>query len=283
MAEKLDRRLHAFRPDLADEKLKGRVDAARFIEGVPARVTAPVANLHAGPDKDAAVDTQLLFGEDVEVFDQAEGWAWVQSTVDGYVGYVPDEQIGQREADATHLVAVPRSFVYPEAELKKPQLAAHSMGARLRVDGEEEKRGTLYAVLSDGSAMIARHLVPVGLFAQDYVSVAETFLHTPYLWGGRSGFGIDCSGLVQLSLQMAGRNCPRDADMQEQGLGDPVSRTELQRGDLVFWKGHVAIMMDETTIIHANGNTMSVAIEPLEQAIARVERLYGQPTSYRRP
>jgi len=280
--EKLDRRLHAFRPDLADVKLQGRVEAERFVEGRPARVVAPVSNIHAAPAFDAGVDSQLLHGEGVRVFDEAEGWFWIQAETDNYVGYVETATLAQGATDLTHVVCAVRSFVYPQAELKSPPVDAHSMGARVKVVGQEEKRGTRYALLAGGGAMIADHLRPVDDHAPDYVEIAERFLHTPYLWGGRSGFGIDCSGLVQLSMQMAGRLCPRDTDMQASGLGEPVDQPQLRRGDLVFWKGHVAIMLDEQSIIHANGHTMTVAIEPLEQAIERVARLYDRPTGYRR-
>ncbi|KFB08363.1 NlpC/P60 family protein [Nitratireductor basaltis] len=281
--EKLDRRLHAFRRDLADTRLKGRVEADRFVEGWPARVAVPIVNVHSAPSTTAGMDTQLLHGEDVQVFEEADGWSWVQADADNYVGYVESAGLEMKTEHLTHVVCVPRSFAYPQAELKTPPLRCHSMGARLHVSAHEEKRGTRYAILADGSAMIANHLQPLEQDDGDYVAVAECFLHTPYLWGGCSGCGIDCSGLVQLSMQMAGRACPRDTDMQENHFLHEVEQAELRRGDLVFWKGHVAIMLDDERIIHANGHTMTVAIESLELAIERVARLYDRPTGYRRP
>ncbi|WP_163272225.1 NlpC/P60 family protein [Chelativorans alearense] len=279
----LDRRLNAFRPDLADKRLTGRVEAERFVAGEPAVIAAPVADLHSAPDVGAGIDTQLLHGEAIQVFERKDGWAWVQAARDGYVGYVDEAAAGRPLAALTHVVCVPRSFVYPEPELKAPMTTVHSMGARLAVTGEVEKRGTRYALLASGEAMIARHLRPIERHAEDFVSVAEQFLHTPYLWGGTSGFGIDCSGLVQLPMLMAGRNVPRDTDMQAEGIGAALDPEKgLKRGDLVFWRGHVAIMTDGAHVIHANGHTMTVSREPLGEAIRRIEPLYGMPTGYRR-
>lgn len=281
----LDRRLNAFRPDLADLRLKGQVDASHFSAGKAARVMAPVLDVHSAPDASAGMDTQFLRGQLVRVFERQSGWAWVQAERDGYVGYVNEAGLGDSGEEATHQVVTQRSFVYPRAELKTPIIGAHSMGAALQVVGEEETRGTRYFLLASGGAMIAGHLSPISSPQADYVTVAERFLHTPYLWGGASGFGIDCSGLVQLSMHMAGRKAPRDTDMQANGIGEPFDHTQtpLRRGDLVFWRGHVAIMLDGVQMVHANGHTMTVAREPLREAIDRIAPLYGQPTGYRRP
>lgn len=278
----LDRRLHAFRPDLADIALKGEVDAQRFITPEPAMIIQPVVALRPRPDQAVGIDNELLLGEEVRVFERNKGWAWVQAVDDGYVGYLREETLGP-VAPPTHVVTVPRTFVYSGADLRFPARMALSMGSRLAVVGEAETRGTRYLLLADGGALVARHLRPLAdPPAPDYVSVAGLFLETPYLWGGKSGFGIDCSGLVQLALRMAGHVAPRDSDMQASGLGTTIERQQLRRGDLVFWKGHVAIMENETTMIHANGNTMSVARETLEAAIERIGWLYGTPTGYRR-
>lgn len=279
----LDRRLNAFRPDLADIALRGKVDAERFVTPEPAMVLGPVVALRPKPDRATGIDTELLLGEEVRVFERAEGWAWVQAVDDGYVGYLPEDALGPVVA-ATHIVTVPRTFVYSGADLRFPTRTALSMGSRLTIAGEAETRGTRYLLLADGGALVAHHLRPVSdPPALDYVLVAGLFLETPYLWGGKSGFGIDCSGLVQLAMRLAGHAAPRDSDMQASGLGMPIERKDLRRGDLVFWKGHVAIMEDEMTMIHANGHTMTVARETLEAAIERIGWLYGTPTGYRRP
>ncbi|WP_242219507.1 NlpC/P60 family protein [Shinella zoogloeoides] len=279
-----DRRLHAYRPDLAEEALRGSVTAGHYVAGTPARLSAPVASLRPRPDETAGIDTQVLFGEGVRVLDRADGWAWVKSDFDGYVGYLPETALDATVTPATHVVAVPRTFAYTGPDLRTPTAFALSIGSRLTVVGDSETRGTRYFTLEGGQSVVAGHCLPVGGTASDdYVAIAGRFLETPYLWGGRSGFGLDCSALVQLSMMLAGKSAPRDSDMQAAGLGTPIEREELRRGDLVFWKGHVAIMEDEATIIHANGHTMSVAREPLADAIERTGYLYQQPTGYRRP
>jgi len=282
-----DKRLHAFRPDLADARLKGEVTADRFVTGKPARIVASVADMLGEPRPDAGLNTQLLRGDNVTVFDEAEGWAWVQAERDGYVGYVSGGFLGPRSETPTHMVSAPRSFLYSGPDLRFPRLGELSLGSSVTVKDFAETRGTRYALLSTGEAMIAGHLRPVGEFSGDYVAVAETLLMTPYLWGGSTAFGIDCSGLVQLSMRMAGRDVPRDSDMQAARLGEPVEAgsgySRLRRGDLAFWKGHVAIMTDERTMIHANGHTMLVSREGLAEAIGRIVYLYGGPTGFRRP
>lgn len=284
MPEMLDRRINAYRDDLAEERLRGLVDAKRFVEGTSAAFTVPVTPLRARPDLSCGTDTELLYGETARVLDIAESWAWVKSDIDGYVGYVPQEALAPPEATPTHIVAVPRTFLYRGADLRFPQAFALSMGSRLHVVGEAETRGTRYFLLDGGLAVVADHCAPVGSpIGGDYVSIAARFLETPYLWGGRSGFGIDCSGLVQLSMQMAGRRVLRDTDMQAGTIGQPIGRDELTRGDLVFWKGHVAIMENEKTLLHANGHTMTVSREGLDAAIQRIGWLYAEPTGYRRP
>jgi len=286
MSDNLDRRSHAYRSDLADIRLKGQVEAERFAGGTPGQVIVPVADIRPRPEASSSIDTQALLGEALTVFERSDGWAWIQLKADGYVGYVREDAIGEGSTAATHLVSVPRTFVYPGPDLRFPHLKVLSMGSRVRVTGSAETRATPYAMLDDGSATIATHLRPVGETAdEDAVAIAVQFLHTPYLWGGRSGLGIDCSGLVQMALAMTGKSAPRDSDQQAAGLGkviDPDS-DGLQRGDLVFWKGHVGFLEDAGTLLHASGGTMYVTREPLGAAIDRIAKLYGPPTAYRRP
>lgn len=283
----LDPRLNAFRGDLADHRLEGRVNSARFVEGRRAIVAAPVLDLKSRPEPHAGIDTQLLCGDVVLAFEEVEGWAWVQAERDGYVGYASADALAAATNEPTHVVVAQRTFVYPGPELKMPPVACHSMGALLNVLDFVENRGTRYARLGSGEAVIAGHLQPAEWHAADFVAVAETLLHTPYLWGGTSAFGIDCSGIVQLALRLSGRMVLRDTDMQAASIGDALDPgsdlSGLQRGDLVFWKGHVGIMRDEETLLHANGHSMSVASEPLHNAIERISHLYGRPTGFRRP
>lgn len=282
-----DSRLHAFRPDLADARLQGEVVAERFVAGHSARISASVADVRKAPRPDSGLNTQLLFGDEVVVFEEAEGFAWLQAERDGYVGYVSSGDLAARGADPTHVVTALRTFVYPGPDMKFPRSGQLSIGSQVAVTGFAETRGTRYGLLPSGEAIVLQHLAPLGTTTDDFVAVAERLIDTPYLWGGFSAFGIDCSGLVQLSMRMTGRNVLRDSDMQEASLGMPVDAgadfSGLQRGDLVFWKGHVAIMTDAENMIHANGHTMTVAREGFRQAIDRIGYLYGGPTSFRRP
>jgi len=279
-----DKRLHAIRDDLADVRLRSQVEVPRYAEGRRAFVRAPVVDLKRKPSESAGIDTQLIYGASVLLFDEAGEWAWVQSEHDGYVGYVDASVLAEAQERPTHRIVVPRTFIYPGADLRFPRGSVLSMGSVVAVSGEAETRGMRYALTADGNALIAGHLRPISENAQDYVAVAELFLNTPYLWGGTTGFGIDCSGLVQTSMMMAGRKVLRDTDMQEATIGEEIDPAKgLRRGDLVFWKGHVAIMVDPQMMIHANGHTMLVSLEPLADAIKRIGYLYGQPTRYRRP
>ena len=271
----LDPRLHAFRPDLADARLKGEVEAVRFVEGRPRRVIAAAAPMKRTPRPDAPLDSEVLCGETFTVFEElGEGWSWGQLETDAYVGYVPTEALGDMTPAPTHRVTALRTFVYPGPDMKLPASACLSLGARLPLAGEAETRGTSYRLLAGGEgAVVHVHVVPLDAPAEnDFVEAAERFLNTPYLWGGRTSVGLDCSGLVQLALMAAGRPAPRDTDLQETMLGEAVAGGpgDVNRGDLVFWRGHVGIMIDGEYIVHASGHHMSVVIEPLRDAVDRI-------------
>lgn len=283
----LDHRLHAYRPDLADSSLRGKVDAAAFTQGTRKRIIVPVSDLRSKPEPTSGPQSQLLYGDEVTVFEQANGWSWVQALRDGYVGYMPDAELGDIGNAPTHRICVPRTFIYSGADLRFRQTNTLSLGSAVVITEFVENRGSRYGLLADGTAIFAKHLRAIDEVADDYVTSAESLLNTPYLWGGASGFGIDCSALVQLAMLDTGRNVLRDSDMQGDNLGDIIEAGEdyanLQRGDLVFWPGHVAIMASPDMMIHANGHTMTVCYEPLREAVDRIAYLYDLPSHFRRP
>ncbi|QGY01418.1 NlpC/P60 family protein [Methylobacterium mesophilicum SR1.6/6] len=280
MTEPLDPRLTPARPEVADIRLRGQVAAARFVAATPRRVMAPAAPLHRAPSPEAGLDTEALLGDAVALYDEADGFAFVQLVRDGYVGYVPAACLGPAEPEPTHRVTALRTFLYPEPDLKRPVRAHLSLGARLVVTGQSGSY-----LETPGGYVFAAHCAPVAHREPDHVATAARLIGTPYLWGGRTSLGLDCSGLVQLCLDAAGLPCPRDADMQERDLGRPLplDLSGLRRGDLVFWRGHVGLMRDPETLIHANGHHMAVAAEPLAGAVARIEaNSFGAVTGIRR-
>ncbi|HUI96833.1 MAG TPA: NlpC/P60 family protein [Xanthobacteraceae bacterium] len=263
-----DPRLTPARPDLAAARLRGQVEAARFVEGIAREVRDESAPLRREPAPDAPLDTEALRGERVTVYETTEeGWCWGQLDRDGYVGWLPANALMAPGPTPTHVVAALRTLAFPGPSIKLPPVAAYSLGCRLAVTRVE---GPL-AVTAAGFVP-ARHLAPVDAAEPDFVAVAERFVGVPYLWGGKTSFGIDCSGLVQVALQAAGIACPRDSDMQEGALGTPVPAdlANLRRGDLMFWKGHVAIVRDGATLLHANAFHMAAAVEPVADAVARI-------------
>jgi cell wall-associated NlpC family hydrolase len=272
----LDKRLNVFRPDLADIALKGQCDAEHFVEPTLAHCIAPVTAVFRTPAADAMQTSQVLFGENLKVFERKNGWAWVQVIRDGYVGYVAEPVLAEGLMEATHHIATRSAHLYPEANLKTQPARAIPMNAQIKVIATSGD----YASLSSQDFVFAAHVSSKS--QQDFVVVAEQFLHTPYLWGGKTVWGIDCSGLVQTALHACGQTCPRDSDMQEHGLGHEVTHDKRKRGDLVFWKGHVGIMQNETTLLHANGHHMLVVSEPLTTAITRIAAKGSEITAVKR-
>jgi cell wall-associated NlpC family hydrolase len=275
----LDRRLTPARPDLAAAYLSSLVDAPRYAEGRGMQVIEASAPLRRSPQADAPLETEALFGEALTVYDEGEGWAWAQLERDHYVGYLPRSALGT-PTEPTHRVAALRTHAYPGPSIKLPPRLALSLGARLAVARQEGD----FAVTEDGLHLWAHHLAELGSHEPDFVAVAERFLETPYLWGGRTSEGIDCSGLVQTALAATGIDAPRDSDMLEAAMGAPVAVDGPRaRGDLVFWKGHVGIMRDALILVHANGWHMKVVSEPLAEARARIAASGGgEVTSVRR-
>ncbi len=283
MAEsKLDARLTPARPDLAAKHLEGQVSATRFVEGEVFEVSCGVAPMRREPFSGAMQETEALKGERVTIYDRTEeGWAWGQLHGDGYVGWLPDIALYRPAAEPTHKVTALRTFAFPGPSIKLPPAETLSLGSRLAVVRED----ATFAVTQEGWYVPRRHVAALGAVETNFVSVAERFVGTPYLWGGRSSLGIDCSGLVQTALAACGIQAPRDSDMQEAALGRPLPLTEqtrLQRGDLLFWKGHVAIARDADSIVHANAYHMATAIEPVHEAIARIAAAGSPLTTIKR-
>jgi cell wall-associated NlpC family hydrolase len=271
------------RPDLAAKRLEGRVTAARFVEGTSRDVIDAQAPVRRNPSHEAPLDTQALKGERVTIYETSgEGWCWAQLESDGYVGWLPDNALAAPGPRVTHKVTALRTLVFPAADIKQPPLETLPLGAQLAIRSIDER----FAVTERGEYVPARHVAMLDAYESDFVSVAEKFLGTPYLWGGKTGLGLDCSGLVQISLNACGIDCLRDSDMQERNAGAAIdagsSLQHLQRGDLIFWKGHVAIARDKTMIIHANAFHMAVAIEPVADAVARIRAAGSEITSVRR-
>ena len=272
-----DPRLVLAREGRASAWLQGVVPAGTYIEPIPMTPRLGWAALRRAPAPDAEQIDQLLFGERFGVLETAGGWCFGQAARDGYVGWVEAAALAHGPPAPTHRVARLTAAVFAEPDARAPALAALPMNALVAVAAEE--RG--FAKVAGGGWAPLAHLSPIGLFATDPAAVAERWLGTPYVWGGRGGLGVDCSGLVQAALFACGRACPRDSD-QQAALGAPVKAAELARNDLVVWPGHIGLMLDATRLVHASGVQMAVVIEPLARAVAARRATAGEPTAFRR-
>ena len=274
-----DPRVTPARKDLAAAHLEGKVEAARFAEGTPYDVARGRAALRLAPATDARIDTELLFGERFTVYEIANGWAWGQSQLDDYVGYVAADELRAPGKAADHRVTFPMTPLLPAPDFKRPARDMLPMNAKVKV----MDRDGFFARIAPEGYVFAGHIAPIGTKAGDWVTVAEKFAGVVYLWAGKTFAGVDCSGLVQTALEAGGIAAPRDADMQEAALGRALEiRSDLgglARGDLVFWKDHVGVMLDPSRILHANTHFMAAIVEPLSEAVARIA---GPITSIKR-
>ncbi|HXF88792.1 MAG TPA: NlpC/P60 family protein [Xanthobacteraceae bacterium] len=278
-----DPRVTPARPDLAARFLEGKVQAARFVDGELREVVEAQAPVRREPRPDASLDTEALKGERVMVYETIEeGWAWVQLQNDRYVGWMPASALAVPGPEPTHRVATLRAPVLMGASIKMPTLEVLPFGATLAILREEGRFG----ITSHGCYVPLVHVARLNEFERDFVAVAERFVGVPYVWGGKTSLGLDCSALVQVSLTACGIACPRDSDMQEAVVGRPVAVGDdlsgVARGDLVFWKGHVAIVRDEKHFLHANGFHMAVAIEPIRETLTRFAAEGSSVTGIRR-
>lgn len=283
-----DPRITPVRPDLAAAHLRGKVEAERFVEGIKKRVVGSKAPLRRSPSHEAALNTEALHGEGVTVYETtAEGWCWGQLDLDGYVGWLPNAALGDEGLAPTHRVKAHHTLVFPAPDIKRVPRFTYFFGSRVSVVRMKD----MFAVNEIGGTIQSQgfiplqHLAPIGEHETDFVGVAQRFLGMPYLWGGRSNIGLDCSGLVQIALQSAGYDCPRDSDMQAK-IGKEVSfagdESALRRGDLVCWNGHIGIVSARGRLLHANAFHMAVAEEPLSEAIARIRDAGSDVTTVRR-
>lgn len=277
-----DPRTMPARPDLAADFLRGKVESQRFVSGVQKSVIAGRAPLHVEPSREAMRDSELLYGETFTVYEDKGGWAWGQAVRDGYVGYTPSSSLGDAGPPADHRIVALSTPLLRQASLKTSPIDMLPLNARAKVIGREAK----CLQIEGGGFVYEKHIAPLSYRAPDWVAVAERFLGVPYVWGGRTLAGLDCSGLIQTALEASGVEVPRDSDQQEQALPQNVATTaeldNLRRGDILFWTEHVGVLLDETRLLHANGFYGEVAIEPLRIAVARIAATANAITSIKR-
>jgi cell wall-associated NlpC family hydrolase len=274
----MDPRITAARPDIADIALADRLFAPYYARAEPRRCNSAAAMLRAAPSDAATAVSQILPGEEFHLLDISGDWCWGYCAIDGYVGYLPTAALRAMDATPTHLVGTTGALVFARPDIKAPLLGTLPVGSRVAgtvVDG--------FLALADGGHLHPRHIVPIAARAADPVAIACSLAGMPYLWGGRGGGGIDCSGLVQIALARCGTSAPRDSDQQAASVGTALDADmPARRGDLIFFPGHVGLMVDGHHIVHANAYAMAVTIDPLADVVARIAADHAQPILNRR-
>lgn len=262
-----DRRVTPARPDLAAAHLKGRIAAERYSKGRVSHIACAHTALRAEPSDDATLETELLFGENFTIYDERDGWVWGQAALDSHVGYARAADFVPRASEPTHRVVVRATPLLPAPDAKRPAREILPLNSKVEVAAASAR----FVRLKGGLYVFSGHVAPLSQHQADWVLVAEGFLGVPYVWGGKTFAGLDCSGLVQTALEAGGIEAPRDTDLMEAALGHALPLdAKLRRGDLIFWKGHMGVMLDATGLLHANGFAMCVSIEPLATARRRI-------------
>lgn len=280
MSQAYDRRVTAIREGAASIALQGLHPAQTYPAPVAMQVSVPVVPIRAAPVGDAEQWDQMVFGEGFDLLAEVDGFGWGQARRDGYVGYVDLEALSAPVLVPTHRISALRTYGFSAPSIKSAPVGLYSLNGLVTAEARE---GRFVRVARSGW-FVESQLSPIGTFEADPVAVAERFLGAPYQWGGRESLGLDCSGLVQQAYYACGLSCPRDTDMQQAQIGGVVQGSDLRRGDLVFWKGHVGLMQDEAVLLHANAHHMNVTSEPLEVAVKRInEAGGGMPVAFRRP
>lgn len=271
MAESFDPRITPVRDDLAADSLRAQFPGRRYAQGETHQVIGDGVSLRFTPSTSAATESQLVYGETFTVYEDRNGWAWGRNERDGYVGYVPSNCLRDEVSETDHQVVTRSTYLYPAPDIKMPPSAKISMSAQVKAVDVEGN----FLQIDSGEWIFARHLVQTAYIMPDLISTAFKFMGTPYLWGGRSCHGLDCSSLVQFALRMAGIDVPRDSDLQAAAIGvevpmkNPNDLSGIEDGDLIFFPGHVGFYVEHWRFLHANAYDMQVSVHNLSDVLDR--------------